>query len=397
MGLYSAFKKALEAVGLSKEETLASIPRIPISLDFTRDWHKYMLNWEELGAQIVNLSDEGISPPWDWGEDKALKISVGANEVKYLRIPLTVGHQGITYAMWTYLTGTVTLEHQGTWVGTNPVVNVQDEWVVIFARAHSEGIAVKIDGGASGGNVYVYLIDLYRVSEDNEFPQGVDGAPNQALDGSTTYEYLVSFIISKDAIDYQLRTTVYIAGDGTNSCDVDIYLQTIDGLKLVASISRTADTFAWINKYFPVRANTQQSNIPFIYMKYVVSGYGTFKKYGTRLKPFKEHIYLLNGKKTASASNTSTTVTKYTLVDNDGRANRYKQASVSLDSPADGTAILYINGKQVADFSGSSGTFNIPEDLDVWKIEVDLAGDGTTAATADFEGLELLGPYIMQR
>jgi len=140
------------------------------------------------------------------------------------------------------------------------------------------------------------------------------------------------------------------AGDGTNACNVDVQVyHPVLGTVTVKSLSRTDSTLGTYYVAIPCIVDTNvDSETPFVWIRLAVSGYGTFYFYRHTMSPMNELFYRLNGLKTESASNTSTTVTRYTLVDNNGRGNRYKQASVSLSSPSGGTAKLYINGVEVA-------------------------------------------------
>ena len=389
---YALFEELVKDV--AKDKTIASRSYYPLVLDFSKEWHKELINYEELGAEIVDLSAEGITKLWPFQSDKALKFRVNAGETKYLRISVSEGHQSLTYFVLMYLTGTVTASEDATWVGTTPIVNYQNDWAMLSARCWTGGITVKFNGGDSGGTVYIGLISIWH--ETGEFNQRVDSYPEQTLDGTTTYTYGVSFLIPNEKTSGLLRMACLIEGDGTNAINVNVDVYTPDGWKTVASFSRVSTGLTWYNAYIPVKCYTLQTDIPFFIARFVVSGYGRIRRYFSIFKQYDVEYYI-NGLKTASASNVSTTVTKYTLVDNNGRGNRYKQASVSLSSPSGGTAKLYINGQLVADYSGSSGTFNIPDDVDIWKIEVDLAGNGTTSATANFNGIELLGPYIVRR
>ena len=384
-----------------EEEVLArnigSITRLPLVIDFRRDWHRFISNWEEVGGKVVDLDDEGIGSPVT-GLNKGLKIDVGAGETKYLVLPFAdLAEHYATVSLWAYAKGTVTATLKGGFVGanSNPVLNVQNEWTLLATRADNRYPTVLIiDGGSDGGSIYITGI-VYNYRSGDSY---VSSAPNVSLDGVTTYTYEIWLPVYKSK-RFRGRLTFFMAGDGVNACNVDIYVRTNVGNVLVGSVSRISSSIAPV--FFqvpPLRLDEHYlGSDPAISILLEVSGYGIFKRYALFTANYEDDFYKLNGRKTASASNVSTTVTRYTLIDNNGRGNRYKQASVSLSSPAGGTAKLYINGVEVADYSGTSGTFNVPEDIDIWKIEVDLAGDGVTAAEASFDGIELLGPYIVRR
>jgi len=365
-----------------------------ILIDFSKEWHKYVVNFDELGAEIVDLSSEGIPLPYPGHPGKALKIKVGAGETKYINYPSNTGS-----LFWSkcdvYLTGTVTANMDGT--GLSPVCNLTNSWKTLGSMCRYRGRGViTISGNSSGGYAYITNIMVYDHSEYYT-AKYYSSCPNQQLDGSTTYTY----IILPEILNNKGQVWLYcrIAGDGTNPCNVNVYINTPDGYKLIASVSNTNSTVSnYFIGCFPIKIGGH--DLSYYVIKYEVSGYGTFESFVVITQPLRHPDFYstyLSGLKTSSASNTSTTVSTYTLIDNNGKGNRYKQASVSLSSPSGGTAKLYINGQLVADFSGTSGTFTIPDDIDIWKITVDLAGDGTTAATADFKGLELLGPYIAGR
>ncbi len=384
----------VDQIVLNTAQAKGAVVKAPMLLLPNMPWIRTILNLDELEAKIVDLNAEGIPLPTK-GMTKAINISLKAGETKYIRIPIAQGHQGITVRLTVYLTGDVKLELQGAWVGSTPVVNKQNDWVAISGRADSvKGVTIKATA-TNGGNVYIASIAIWSVDDTNEHDQQVYSTPDQTLDGTSTYKYYFSHLAPKQG-EGLLRISTYISGDGINPINVNIYILTEDGMKQVASYSTTSSTPLWYGVYIPFKFNTQNPSIPFLYGYIEVSGYGKIERYISSIKELKVPL-LLNGLKTASASNTSTTVTSYTLIDTNGRANRYKQASVSLSSPAGGTAKLYINDQLVADYSGSSGTFNIPDDIDIWEITVELAGNGTVSATANFSGLEIKGAYLVRR
>lgn len=379
---------------LNLYQNQSSRPLYPLIINFSIEWHKYLVNWDELGAEIVDLQNEGIPTPTPV-ENKAIKITLKPNEVKYLRLNV-IGIKNVQQVhARSYCTGTAFLRHISGWTGTHAVNNVKNSWITTASRFDCWNPPIlELNGGSEGGTIYITYIALPLY----DYSLTYISYPNQNLDGTTSYTYYIALPIRK-FIHGVARVGVRCAGDGTNAINVTISVRFKDGsFKQIASISQISSVIALHNIKFPFKLYTEpQNDINFILVEIDVSGYGLLKGITFNVCNYDQICYELNGLKTASASNTLTTVTSYTLLDTNGRANRYKQASVSLSSPAGGTAKLYINGNLVADYSGSSGTFNVPDDIDIWEISVELAGDGTTAATASFTGLEIKGPYLVRR
>ncbi len=94
-----------------------------------------------------------------------------------------------------------------------------------------------------------------------------------------------------------------------------------------------------------------------IYLKRSYYGDGNVRRLTISLIGLDKESLELSGIKTASASNVSTTVTKYTLVDNNGRGNRYKNAKISISVPSTGgSAEIFINSKSVATYGAGDVT-----------------------------------------
>jgi hypothetical protein len=363
----------------------------PILVDFGRSFHKYITNWEELKAEIVNYVEEGI-PLWNSTRDNGygLKFILNAGETKILRIPIVNVAHSVSVLLVMYQTGDVKSTLQGGNMGSNPVGNVNNEWILLTGRNEQRGIWIEFTS-ENGGAVYISAISIV----DNDVKYGtaceIGSYPAQILDGTTTYTYDLTAYAKGDEI---YKFTVYIAGDGTNAINVDVNVYTVDGWKTVATFSQIASTTGVYVVYIPSQFALSWEDTPLVQFQFVVSGYGEFLRYEFEHFKQNEIVFKLNGIVTASASELTTTVTRYTLIDNNGIGNRYDNGSVSLDGTT-GTAILYINGAEVLDASGTTGTFSIPSNWLVYKIEVDLAGDATTSATASFEGLEWKGKYLL--
>jgi len=368
------------------------VPPLPIFIDFSKRWHLELLDISDVKAEIVDLKAEGIQALED-GIDlhnrEALKITINPNETKYIRIPITSFSHGVNVSIHLYLTGTVTARLIGADVGTHPVSEHQDQWTWMATRSSQYwGVALELKGGSDGGACYIKDIAIWSVEQEGE--QEISSFPNPTLDGATTYQYDLKFL----AMDGRLNGSVVIAGDGTNPITVELYVRTPDGDKKIWSVSRTDSTPAVYTFGFPVKYLRIQSNYPFMYAYIKVSGYGRFVSYSVRLRRQEVTFDKIGGRKTNSASNTSTTVAVYDLFRSNGYVSRFYNAKVDLDGTY-GTAKLYINGQLVLDASGTTATFNIPSDWEIYRIHVELAGDGTNPATASFEGLEVIGPYVM--
>jgi len=172
----------------ASEETLASSLKYSMVIDFSREWHKYLFNWEEVGGELVDYTEDGISPPSEYYHTTAMKITLDSNQTKYLHLPSIGGANSHVVAPLLYLTGDVkaTLMHGH---GTDSVLNVQDKWAnIIGTCAISRPIRLKLTAGSSGGNCYLGAVWWGKI-EENLF--NITSYPNQSLDGSTTYYYVI--------------------------------------------------------------------------------------------------------------------------------------------------------------------------------------------------------------
>ena len=351
-------------------------------------------NIDDIG-EIALASDEGLPDP-PLGNKKVFKVTVGANESKVLIVRVATKVEGSTIQFHGYVTGTASITAINGWTGTQPTLKLPGSWYGLWGRSLGTQIALKIDGGDNGGTAYISHI---YITEANNFE--VYSYPNQTLDGSTTYTYYFALPMY-DLMNGTLRVGVYMAGDGTNPINADVYLRVWDGSSgskavKIASFSRTSSALGWYNLVIPVRLFLNRTtDIMFVNGSITVSGYGKIERYLAVLYRYGDMDWYFNGLKTASASNSSTTATTYTLIDNQGRANKYKDAQVVLNGTA-GVAKLYVNGLLYEDASGTTKTVTLPDDMYIDDITVELAGDGTNASTAQFRGLELIGPYLVTR
>ena len=375
------------------------IPAIPLLIDFSKDWHKELVNADEIGAEIVDLTKEGIPLPYNGHSGKALKITLGANETKYLTLKFLGENEGYNSIMvGLYVTGDVKISSLGVFqINPNGVeFNLQNEWRFIWLRLTQWPNILKLSA-TNGGSVYIGEI---RVGIKSDVVI-VSSIPNITLDGTTTYTYYIYLPSYGNDQEGIARIHFIYAGDGTNAINVDIYVlsATDNTYKLLASYSRVSSTLGNIFFWFPIRNyQTPTNDIYFTNIKLVVSGYGTFWGFSGMLVKAKYHREL-NGKVTASASEISTTPVTYVLIDNNGRGNRYKQLKANITIATGGGSVeILVNGKSIGTLT-ASGTVDLSflEDVDIWKIEAKIAGDGTNASSIDIEGIELLGPYIVRR
>ena len=123
----------------------------PYLIDFSKSWHKELINYTELNASIVNLADEGLSPPYSGHSSKALKITLGAGEEKYLRLPPFARSDSI-YILFVKFTGDAT---------TDRVIHtLNNGWNAICVRYEDIMSNVIKFSATNGGNVYISLIIL---------------------------------------------------------------------------------------------------------------------------------------------------------------------------------------------------------------------------------------------
>jgi len=133
---------------------LGNLPRLPLSIDFSQDWHKYAINLEELEAEIVDLSAEGISLPYTGHNGKALKIPLDAGETKYLRLPIYNG-TNILFRLMAYAKGTAKIVYREHWGFEVDMLNVTDTWDVELAGWARHKDAIRLEGGSDGGTIYI--------------------------------------------------------------------------------------------------------------------------------------------------------------------------------------------------------------------------------------------------
>ena len=367
--------------------------RTPICIDFSREYHKFLFNWEELGGKIVDYTEDGISKPGSQYNNYAFKFSVDAGETKYLRIPITRGNQCEVCLLRLYLTGDVKATLIGGWMYTNPVCNIRNTWTTLVGRSSAEGVFIKFEA-TSGGNVYINNISLYSLtrflSEITEYAS----TPDQSLDGSTTHTYYISFM-TRD-IGYRVLS-LGIAGDGTNTCDVEIYLKTKLGEKKIGDASRSSSSIGWY--FFAVPCYLlNYSYILFSYVKLVVSGYGTFYRY-TFTNYNLDRIYpRYVGAYSETKFETSSTAVTHTLFEDSGMASYFKDLTADITiASGGGSVVLKINGQTVGTYTSSTTVdlswFTEP----IYQITADITGDGTNASSVTISGQRFEYAYVLSR
>lgn len=368
--------------------------KTPICIDFSRDFHKNLFNWEELGGTIVDYTQEGIPLVASWDNGKAFKFEVKAGETKWLRIPTTAGNHGVAISLEMYMTGDVQATAYGAWMGTSPVCNVNDSWAYLAWRSDFRGSWVKFTA-TNGGTVYISTMSIYSLNLENSEVYEEWSYPNQTLDGITTYTYVVAFIATRPTLAQLLLN---VAGDGTNPINISVKLNTLDGVKEIATISTTSATLTNYAVYIPLVVGNY-ANISFGCVTIEVRGNGTFKYYRGARFNMKEFVKRYNGYVEVSASNTSTTVTTYTLIDNNGKGNFYKDFVADITIASGGGSVeLLINGKSVGTYT-TSQTVDLYffENEPIWKVEAKIAGDGTNPSSVKIYGHEFEGWYIVSR
>lgn len=368
--------------------------KAPICIDFSRDFHKNLFNWEELGGTIVDYTQEGIPLASCWDNGKAFKFEVKAGETKWLRIPTTAGNHGVAISLEMYMTGDVQATAYGAWMGTFPCCNVNDSWAYLTWRSDFRGSWVEFTA-TNGGTVYISTMSIYSLSLENSEVYEVRSHPNQTLDGTTTYTTYVSCIATRPVL---VRLLFRVAGEGTNPINISVKLKTLDGVKEIATISTTLPRLRHYEVYIPFVVG-DYANIPFGFAIIEVSGNGTFKYYAVTRYNMEEFVKRYNGYVEVSASNTSTTVTTYTLIDNNGKGNFYKDFAADITIASGGGSVeLLINGKSVGTYT-TSQTVDLYffENEPIWKVEAKIAGDGTNPSSVKIYGHEFEGWYIVSR
>lgn len=363
--------------------------KAPIFIDFSRDFHKNLFNWEELGGTIVDYTQEGIPLVESWDNGKAFKFEVKAGETKWLRIPTTERNPGVVILLEMYMTGDVQATAYGTWMGT-PVCNVNDSWAYLAWRSGFGGSWVEFTA-TNGGTVYISTVSIYPLSLENSEVFEWWSYPNETLDGTATYFYVVDFIATRPTI---VRLVLNAAGDGTNPINISVKLKTLDGVKEIATISTTLPRLRHYEVYIPFVVG-DYAKIPVGHVIIEVSGNGTFMYYVASRFSMEEFVKRYNGYVEVSASNTSTTVTTYTLIDNNGKGNFYKDFAADITIARGGSVELLINGKSVGTYT-TSQTVDLYffENEPIWKVEAKIAGDGTNPSSVKIYGHEFEGWYI---
>lgn len=365
--------------------------------DFSKPDHVNLFTTlPENKCRIVYLPSENIPLPYSNHSGYALKISVGANETVTLNIPDSYSN----LVLYMYNTGTAIASISGT--GAIVEANSQNQWqqimnVTLFAKQ----TPITIQGGSNGGSVYITDIILFRTCNPADPTLSYvsplyQGYPN--LQSTTTASARKSFLVVCNNLS-QLWLYGWIKSNDGTAVTLDVNIQTVEGTVTIVSYTTTSTSPAggWLG-CFPVM--TGGENTVFFQVTYIISGNATLTRYWVR----DTYIQNYNSKLpssvlSASASNASTTAATYTLLDNSGRTCNIDSGSISISVPSTGgSATIIINGITVKTYAaGAAATFDIPNNWEIYKIQVSLAGDGTNAATASLSGFSRLKPYLVRR
>lgn len=214
----------INEIDLNTASAKGAVAKTPILIMPDLQYIKDVLNLDEIGAEIVDLNAEGISPPSKW-EKKAIKITLKPNEVKYLRLNV-IGIKIVQQVhVRSYCTGTAFLRHISGWTSTQAVNNVKNSWITTASRFNCwEPPVLELNGGSEGGTIYITYIALPLY----DYSLTYISYPNQNLDGTTSYTYYIALPIRK-FIHGVARVGVSCAGDGTNAINVTISVKFKDG------------------------------------------------------------------------------------------------------------------------------------------------------------------------
>ena len=379
------------AKSVKEEMTLI---RPPVSINFDYDFHKFLVNYEELGAEIVDYTKENI-PKWNAIKDngRGLKFEVKAGEKKYVRIPVTYGNNSVCVQFILYVKGTAKLRLYGGWMGQDPIKEVTDGWTQIIGRTDVNGIVLEVSSD-QGATVYISNIAIYSTFQLNAEILEINSYIGQNIESGKTYNYYIAFPVGSKSV---MQLVFSCAGDGVNPINVDVILGTVDGYRVISTVSRTASSFHAYSVIVPVQLGNY-AKIAFTQFWLRVTGSGKFGGYILKRYNVTEFIKRYNGLRTASASETSTTPVLYTLIDNYGRGNYYKQLKADITVPTTGGSVeLIINGKTVGTYTSSTTVDLSWFDEPIWKIQAKIAGDGTNPSSVTVSGHEFLGPYLVSR
>lgn len=325
-----------------------------------------------------------------YGQRKAAKITLSPGETIDIPFSAISASQPYSAIFGIYVTGTCEFKLFEMGLAERTATN-RTGMLFPTAMIGNFPTIIRLSGGTDGGAVYFSFV-VFEDWNDSEI-RVADRFYYETITNTTLTVNITpagSFGLCRgEMVFVQMYTEVKT--DGNNALTVDFQIHSNDAWVTVATFSTTVTGWVALQATFPVKF--ENSGL----YRFVYSTAGTAEVQRQFVKIYyvdRQEEYKNPHLETFNQTETSTTPVSYTVASYD-RLMRLRdfKANVTIASGG-GSVVIKINGNTVINAS-KSGTYTLPDIDNVYKVEVDIAGDGTNASSVDISYLAEEGAFLI--